>query len=368
MLKYDKDEIKDKLTTDLIFDIVNEFGGEPRMTSFGFVSATICHNEPGEGSHKLYYYENTKLFRCYTECGNTFDIFELITKVKLLNSSAQEWGLYDSVRWIAQRYNWDPTISESSSASKLVDWTKFDVYDKLHTTKDELAQNIQLKEYDPVILKHLSYPVIVDWIREGITKDVMKKNLIGYYPGGAQITIPHFDALNRFIGLRGRALSQEEAELFGKYRPVQIGGIMYNHPLSMNLYNFNNSQKQIQIAHKAIIFEGEKSTLKYASYFGESNDISVACCGSSISSFQIKLLLEAGAQEIIVAFDKQFQVKGDPEFKHLVKNLTNIHSKYQKYAQITFMFDKGELLGYKDSPIDKGPDTFLNLYQHRIML
>ena len=63
MAKYDKDEIKDKLSTEMVFDIVQEFGGDPYMTDFGFISATICHNAPGEGSRKLYYYDNTKLFR-----------------------------------------------------------------------------------------------------------------------------------------------------------------------------------------------------------------------------------------------------------------------------------------------------------------
>ena len=29
-----------------------------------------------EDNGKLYYYENTHLFRCYTYCGDTFDIFE----------------------------------------------------------------------------------------------------------------------------------------------------------------------------------------------------------------------------------------------------------------------------------------------------
>ena len=36
------------------------------------------------------------------------------------------------------------------------------------------------------------------------------------------ITIPHFDKDGRFIGLRGRALCEEEAERFGKYRPLKI--------------------------------------------------------------------------------------------------------------------------------------------------
>ena len=56
----------------------------------------------------------------------------------------------------------------------------------------------------------------------------------------------------------------------------------------MNLYNFNNSKDNIRLSKKAIVFEGEKSCLLYQSYFGLENDISVACCGSSLSSFEVQ--------------------------------------------------------------------------------
>jgi hypothetical protein len=32
------------------------------------------------------------------------------------------------------------------------------------------------------------------------------------------------------------------------------------------------------------------------------------------------------------------------------------------------MFDKGELIGYKSSPIDEGIDKFLKLFEERITL
>ena len=79
-------------------------------------------------------------------------------------------------------------------------------------------------------------------------------------------------------------------------------------------------------------------------------------------------MIEQGAEEIIICFDKQFQEKGDDEFKKLTKNLTNIHNKYGKYINISILFDKNNLLGYKDSPIDRGKEIFLQLYKERINL
>ena len=143
---------------------------------------------------------------------------------------------------------------------------------------------------------------------------------------------------------------------------------MFNHPLGFNLYNLNNSKDNIKKLEKVFVFEGEKSPLLYASYFGADNDISVATCGFNLLSYQVELLISCGAKEIIIAFDKQFQEQGDEEWEKLVKKLYNIHDKYGSYVQISYLFDKQNLLDYKDSPIDKGKDIFLQLFKERVII
>jgi hypothetical protein len=57
MKKYDKDEIKQQLTLQQVYDYVAELGGDPKydvVQSDCFIARTICHNPAGEGSHKLY--------------------------------------------------------------------------------------------------------------------------------------------------------------------------------------------------------------------------------------------------------------------------------------------------------------------------
>lgn len=112
----------------------------------------------------------------------------------------------------------------------------------------------------------------------------------------------------------------------------------------------------------------EKSPMLYASYFGEENDICVASCGSNLIQYQAWLLINAGAEEIIVAFDKQFQEINDNEFKKLIKNLKQIHKKYGMFVKISFIFDKWNYIGYKDAPIDRGPDIFMELFKRRVNL
>lgn len=378
MYKYDKDELKLNLSIEQVFDLVAELGGEPRMESGFFISKTICHNHAGEGSYKLYYYDNTKLFRCYTDCGTSFDIYELVRKIK--NNSKdlksyynkegkvcyREWELFDAVEFVAIYYGYSPkTFDFQKTQEKLKDWEVLNNYEQIN--KDEQEQRVELRIFDNKILQYLPRPRIITWEQEGIKKEIMDHRGIAYDPKNQGIVIPHYDINNQLVGIRERTLIKEE-ENFGKYRPAILNGVMYNHPLGFNLYNLNNSKNNIKIIKKVIVYEGEKSSLLYASFFGEENDISVAVCGSSLITYQVKLLLSLGVEEIIIAFDKQFKEIGDKEWERWTKKLYDIHTKYGAYVQISYLFDKKDLLDYKDSPVDKGKETFLKLFKNRIML
>ena len=367
MINYDKTEIKNNLTLDNIFELLNIWGGNPEYSEFGILSETICHNEPGVGSKKLYYYSNSQLFKCYTGCDDTFDIFELVIKVAYIQSN-KEYDLNDAVRWIANYFGIAGSVEEDAEKLGLEDWKFLANYDK-NNIEENLNSKVELKIYDSQILSRFNYNVkLTPWLKEGISQEAIDQAIIGYYPGGDAITIPHFNIDGDFIGLRGRVLGKEEALLYGKYRPLKINKVLYSHPLGMNLYNLNNSKDAIGIIQKAIVFEGEKSTLLYKSYFGIENDISVACCGSNLSTYQVQLLIEAGAKEIVIAFDRQFQEINDDEYKHLTKNLMKINSKYKNDVVISFIFDKNMITGYKDSPIDCGPEIFMKLFKERIIL
>lgn len=367
MIVFDKSEIRQALGLENIYDLLIEWGGDPEYTEFGILSSTICHNPPGEGSRKLYFYENTGLFKCYTGCDSTFDIFELCSKVMKIQYD-EEFDLNDSVLWVARRFGLSGMIKDDDMGKTLDDWKILSNYSRIQEI--ELKNNkIILKDYDDSILNRLNYNIkIVPWLDEGISQEVINKARIGFYPGADQITIPHYDINGRFVGLRGRTMCKDEAELYGKYRPIKINNQLYNHPLGMNLYGLNWSKNAIGIMKKAIIFESEKSVLKYATDFGWNNNISVACCGSNVSSHQIQLLLDSGAQEIIIAFDRQFQEIGDAEFQHLKLNLLKIRTKFKNDVLISFIFDKNMITKYKDSPIDDGKEKFLQLYKERIFI
>ena len=205
------------------------------------------------------------------------------------------------------------------------------------------------------------------WEEEGISKDIITHHHICYNPSSQAIVIPHYNINNELVGIRERTLIKEN-EIYGKYRPMYLNRQMYNHPLGFNLYNLNNSKDNIKRTKKVIVFEGEKSPLLFASYFGEENDITVAVCGSSLSSYQVKMLLDLGIEEMVIAFDKQFQELGDKEHLGWVKKLKDINKKYSPYVKISYMFDKWGILGYKSSPIDEGREKFLELFDKRFSI
>ena len=82
----------------------------------------------------------------------------------------------------------------------------------------------------------------------------------------------------------------------------------------------------------------------------------------------MNLLTSLNVEEVIIAFDKQFQEIGDSEWTRWTKKLNEINKKYGKIVQISFIFDKWGLLDYKDSPIDKGKEIFLNLFKKRVTI
>lgn len=266
MLIFDKTEIRSSLGPDDIFNLLNEWGGEPEYTDFGIISTTICHNAPGDGSKKLYFYENSNLFRCYTGCDSSFDIFELTIKVFEIQHN-KKIDLNEAVRYIAAKHGFGGRLEDTPEDEGLEDWSVLSNYDRIQSIEIGEKKVITLKEYDDVILSRFNYKLkIAPWLNEDISQEVIDKAQIGFYPGADQITIPHFDAESRFIGLRGRALCQQECELYGKYRPVKVNKLLYNHPLGMNLYGLNWSKDAIKTIKKAIVFESEIFALVHFSH------------------------------------------------------------------------------------------------------
>ena len=191
---------------------------------------------------------------------------------------------------------------------------------------------------------------------------------IKYNPVTGCIMIPHKDDNGRLIGIRQRTLVQED-EIYGKYRPAKLQGVLCNHPLAFNLYGLNVAADNIKKAQRVFIFESEKSVLQYMSYFGIENALAVAVCGSSLSKYQAELLQSYGAKEFVIGFDKDFKELNTEEHYQSNKKLKTIHRKFNQYADISFLYDRNNnLLDYKASPTEGGKEAFLYMWKHRLVL
>lgn len=353
------EEIKQQLSIDDVFSFLQAFDGEPKMQDNVIISRTICH---GGHSHKLYYYGNTHLFKCFTDCPEaSFDIFQLV--MKIMNQDIT--SLPQAINYVKNFFGIiTSTKNFNENESSLEDWKILNNY--LNKNNQNTNQRIvEMKFYSKDFLNNFPQPRILNWEREGIGQNVILSHNIRYDPVNDGIIIPHYDKDNNLIGIRERTLIKENED-GGKYRPMYLEKKLYNHPLGFALYNLNWAKENIKKMKKAIIFESEKSCLKYATFFGEDNDISVACCGSNLSNYQFGLLKELGIEEMIIAFDRQYQEIGDDEYKKWTRKLLEISKKFSNFCKISFIFDTDKRLGYKDAPIDLDKDTFLYLYKHRL--
>ena len=75
---------------------------------------------------------------------------------------------------------------------------------------------------------------------------------------------------------------------------------------------------------------------------------------SHLNPNQMKLLVSLGCR-VVFALDKDVCIKNDHNIKRL-----------KQFVNVEYIWDKNNLLGDKDSPVDRGQDTWNELYDGRL--
>lgn len=356
MMNVDLNELCNNLSDEKIIELVTSLGSDEYIDKNDcIIFKTICHNEAAEdGSMKLYYYKKNKKFHCYTDCGCNFNIINLFQKrYELLD---KDYNFYKDIIL---------KIDDNESFNQLSKNSFYNKYESIYDKYKIENPTVELPKYNKSILNIFNFYPIREWLNDGITEEAMKFYDIKYSINQNKIIIPHFDINNNLIGIRGRALNEEDIEI-GKYMPLKIENTIYAHPLMYNLYGLNKVKENIAKYKMAIIAEGEKSPLQYYSMFGEAADICVANCGSTIHRYQINLLRQCGAERILIAYDKEGQTWKEKQ-KYYDK-LKNICYKYKNLCQMGFIFDTSDYLSLKDSPFDKGKEIFKKLLKQGVWI
>ena len=312
---------------------------------------TACHNTNlEEASWKLYYYKNTHIFMCYSECGAQ-NIFRFIEH-------------YYEARGIA--YDWHEDVLEFVRSYDRKQFTEHSITEAYRPQRDNFLQKKQRREL-PIFQEGIldvfikNYPA--EWEEEGISRKAMDKFNIRFSIGQNKIIIPHYDVNGYLVGIRGRALNEWEIENVGKYLPVQIEGKWYSHPLSLNLYGLNKTIENIKNYGICYIFEAEKSVLLCENF--SFPNCGVAVCGSQFNKYQLDILMRyARPREIVLCFDNEEKAGSDINFQKLWK----MCSKYKNYSNFSFIYDRNNLTKKKNSPVDEGQEKFEELLKRRVIV
>ena len=344
----DYEQIVKDLKDEEVIRLMYELGADRHEETDNYIIfPTICHNENAtEASMKLYYYKDTHLLYCYTEDG-PMTIYKFLENYYKTRNIEYNWG-QDILK----------VVFQCSAATELT--TKETIFKQSLKDKYRKRQSIQLAAYSPNVLESFVKQYPIEWLEDNISAGAMDKYNIRYSISQNKIIIPHYDINNRLVGIRGRALNESEIA-YAKYAPVKIEDIVYKHKLSLNLYGLNHNWKNIKELGICYIAESEKAVLQ-SELFGEKN-CTVAICGSSLNIYQIKLLMQhCQPKEIVLCLDKE-ELPGEDKYFY---KLWDMCSKYKLYTNMSFIYDRENLLNLKDSPFDRGRNIFNKLLEKRV--
>ena len=344
----DYEQIVKDLKDEEVIRLMHELGADRHEETDNYIIfPTICHNENAtEASMKLYYYKDTHLLYCYTEDG-PMSIYKFLENYYKTRNIEYNWG-QDILK----------VVFQCSAATELT--TKETIFKQSLKDKYRKRQSIQLAAYSPNVLESFVKQYPIEWLEDNISAGAMDKYNIRYSISQNKIIIPHYDINNRLVGIRGRALNESEIA-YAKYAPVKIEDIVYKHKLSLNLYGLNHNWKNIKELGICYIAESEKAVLQ-SELFGEKN-CTVAICGSSLNIYQIKLLMQhCQPKEIVLCLDKE-ELPGEDKYFY---KLWDMCSKYKLYTNMSFIYDRENLLNLKDSPFDRGRNIFNKLLEKRV--
>lgn len=349
------------ITTSDIVQLVSKFGipeTSIRYYNNQLIMPTGCHNEIiGTAKHKLYYYEDSKKFHCYTCCGS-MNPFEFV--VQAYRTRGIKYSLSNAA-----------IIIERIIQERLRDG--FAIVTPPSNVKKEIEEDWHksLTEYNPSIMNCFSRnkKYLKVWEKEGISFDAMDKFGIKFDMIRNRMVIPIYDDKGVFVGAKVRNFNQEDIENGRKYMPLIHNNEIYTYDKGKILYGLNFNKKNIKNAKRAIIFESEKSTILYESLYVGNKAVSIG--GSNVSIYQAELLKQYKVETVVLALDNDYSLLPNENGEYdkyfgLYKMLKEANKLDAKGFNVEIVYDwEQSFLENKDAPIDKGREIWNKLYRNR---
>lgn len=200
--------------------------------------------------------------------------------------------------------------------------------------KREIKPNPVLPEV--ILNQYLPLPS-QSWLEEGISLRTQKMFDVRFDLESKRIILPMRNRFGKLVGVKGRILKDEDDER--KY--------LYLYPFnnSQELFGFHFAHPYILLEKKLYLFEGEKSVLHM---FDEGIYNCIAIGGGNPSEEQSLMIMRCGLDiDIVICFDTD---KSEEEVSDISKMFPN--------RNVYAIFDRNNLLGEKESPIDRGIEVF----------
>ena len=364
-------DIKDKLNIDDICAVIESLGGTYKgkdNNSSTLYYSSISHNlYADDGTHKsrLNVHVDDLTMTDYV-LGYTFDIFELVKLRKQLQGV--KYNFPQCIKYVCDVLNIDYNVGNLNESKNIYDWSKLKKYLNLKRNNKE----IELKEYDPSILKCFDKIYYQSWLDEGFTKEILDKWGIKWYNYQQQIVIPIYDNSGILRGIRVRNTVPNNIEEFGKYNPLRLlDGKQFNFPSSQILYGENYHWENIKNRKSVVLVESEKSVIK--SDMWDDKSVTLALFGHILSDYNLKRLIDIGVNELTISIDYDYEkVYNDDnetftdKYEEYCKNINRIFDKCSQYFKVYYLkYPNNHNKFVKWSPYDFDKDKFGWLWEHR---
>ena len=288
-------------------------------------------------------YLNCRNYTREKEFDKNSDLLTLVQYNKSLNN--KNFSFFDTVKYLHKLLGLPLTFKKQEEKKEVV--APLYIFKKVKAKRKR--QNVlDFRVLDESELQDFVPYVHIDFFKEGIMPWTVKKFGLAYSYRFKRNVIPlRYWLTGELLGFNMRT-SVENYELFD----IKKYFITPGYPKQMNLFGLWENKETIQEKGYVVVYEAEKSVLKRDSL---NDSTGVAVSGHEISDEQVKILIGLNC-EIIIAFDKDIDID----------HIRHCCAKFYRIRKVSYIWDKYDLLGEKDSPADAQNKIFEFLMQYRV--
>lgn len=389
---------------DTMFEFFRIIGAKPVWGQCGGKDAinllTLCH---GGTHHKAYYDPESQKVTCFSECNHTYKVHNWVSRA--LGTENPNAGKECIADWMDKEeidfdYEFGTAFLWNCTGESDYQKTVFDPSQTVEMVRG-IPPKIISELYSNFDTSRETLARLCWHHEDGIPVEQLAAFQVAYYPEHGTIILPHHNANGEIVGLYERyfgPLRSECKEYYAKlgmyedgcvngalwsefcriptakYKPLRKewkyrygeGDYCWSFPNGRNLYGLHRAKDAIAQTGKAIIFEGAKSVM-LAHAYGYPFAVASHTFGASLN--HIAMLAQAGAKEIILAFDRQYHAAIGEEWDRYEQRTKGLADRViGSGLTVSRIVDVGDLLRYKDAPIDMGKEIFEDFYKIREVL